>query len=134
MVFYQLFPCSFSLICALRLQHRRYFASSSALFEWKVPFEFPVAVQWAIFSCRLYFVFTENIFSFADGISLLPWHISFLQRDFFFCQDLFLFFDRENSYFAGSFLFFALTCFFFPVTPVGHRTVHYYQLTSKYWK
>ena len=105
MVFYKLFACSFSLICTLRLQHRGYFASSSALFEWKVPFEFPVAVQWAILSCRLYFVFTENIFSFADGISLLPWHISFLQRDFFFCQDLFLFLTARIIILPGVFFF-----------------------------
>ena len=75
----------------MRLQHRGYFAFYSALFEWKVPFEFPVAVQWAILSCRLYFLFTKSIFSFAERISLLPWRISFLQWDFFFCQNLFLF-------------------------------------------
>ena len=102
--------------------YRNYFASSSALFERKIPWEFPVAMQWAIFFCRLFFLFTKSIFYFAAGISLwplpssfcrehfsfagsyflLPWPVSFLPWKFFFCRDQFLF-CRGSFSFAGSF-------------------------------
>ena len=85
------------------------FPSSSSLFEWKVPWEFPVALQWAIFFYRLFFLLTVSIFYFAAGISLLRWPISFLPREFFFYREVFSFarlpfFCRENFSFATSFL------------------------------
>ena len=109
---------------ARRLSYREDFASSSALFEREVPWEFPVAMQWAIFFCRLFFLFTESIFYFAAGISLLPWpiycfpehfsfaaKISFLPREFFFCQELFSF-AVTNFFFAES-IFLLPGAFFF---------------------
>ena len=67
------------------------FPSSSSLFEWKVPWEFPVALQWAIFFYRLFFLLTMSIIYFAAGISLLRGPISFLPREFFFYREVFSF-------------------------------------------
>ena len=124
---------------ARRLSYREDFASSSALFEREVPWEFPVAMQWAIFFCRLLFLFTESIFYFAAGISLLPWPIYCFREHFSFAAIIFLLprkflFCRRSFSFARSFFllpwpisflprtfFFCRELFSFAVTLVGHR-------------
>ena len=139
MVFYKLFFFVFNLYPRRLSYTEDYFASSSALLEWKVPWEFPVAVQWAIFFCRLSFLFTESIFYFAVDISLLPWPISFLPRavfiaaiifllprKFLFCREIFsfsvtyIYFAAQIFLLASEFLFYR-ELFSFTVTLVGHR-------------
>ena len=76
---------------------RIYFASSSVLFDWKVPWEFSVAVQWAIFFCRLFFFFFFFFFFLPRVYFLLP-------QEFLFYRDLFLFCRKHFSFAARFFL------------------------------
>ena len=69
-----------------------------------------------ILFCRRNFSFAVTYFFFATIFFLLSWHFFFWLWEFLFCRE---------------FSSFALTCFLFAVTPVGHRTFHFYQLTSK---
>ena len=104
----QWFFVSFYLFFAFNLYARRlsytedYYASSSALFGRKVPWEFRVVMQWDIFFCRLFFLSTDSIFYFAAGISLLPWLISFCREIFSFAAEI-SFLPRGSFPFAGSF-------------------------------
>ena len=66
-----------------------------------------------LFSLAVCFIFLPRVyFLFADEMSLLPWRISFMPRDFFFYHELFLFWLREFL-FCHEFSSFVLTCFFF---------------------
>ena len=141
-VFLWAFACSLFLICTREGCPKQsiYFALSSALFEWKVPWEFPVAMQWPTFFRRLFFSFyreyilfchgnfsfTVTYFFFAGSMFLLPRdflfcgdylsfvaEISVLPRDFFFFRDVFLF-CSENFCFASSFLLLSWLISFLP--------------------
>ena len=110
-----------------------YFASFSVLFEWKVPWEFPVAVQWPVFFFlpRVYFILPREFLFYRD-LFLFCWeHVSFAVRFFvlrrlsFFCRGNFCFaarfflFPWRISFLQREFLFcvefssFILTYFFF---------------------
>ena len=68
-----------------------------------------------------FFLFTDSIFYFAAGISLLPWPISFCPRAFFFCRDYLSF--AAKIYFLLREFFFCRKLFSFAVTLVGHRSL-----------